>query len=167
MRYYLWVSQSVYCPKTPHHVLWSSMPKETLELNLKGIPVYSRLCVRQTSGSPITCVKPVANLHHLFMHEYGSCLGRKKKNTRVLDGRLICTFLPPTFKSMLASSQTCHKWTCFVNGKGSRQFHYVACAWNWWHVRKKKQKVWKSLGFFLLLFFCFFKEAFSDHCHIV
>lgn len=156
MRYYLWVSRSVYCPKTPHHVLWSSMPKETLELNLKGIPVYSRLCVRQTSGSSVTCVKPVTNLHHLFMHGSGSCLGRKK-NTRGLDGWLICTFLPPAFKSMLASSQTCHKWTCFVNGKGSRQFHYVACAWNWWHVRRKKKvKKFEKVFFFpALIFFLF------------
>lgn len=35
----------------------------------------------------------------------------------------------------------------------SRQFHYVACAWNWWHVwRQKKSKKFEKFDYFLLYF---------------
>lgn len=118
-------------------------------------PVYRRLDISQTSGSSVTCFQPVTTRHHISTE--GSRLG--KKLLKGLDRRLLCTSLPSVFESMLVSSKICHQWTvCFLK-EGSRRFHYVACAWTWWHVKKKQTKKIPKKSFkkkvFFLLFFSF------------
>lgn len=79
--------------------------------------------IRQTSGSPVTCFKPVANLHHLFILNTDPAW--KETLGTLRTAYLYFFFLPSVFKSMLVRYKI---WTvCFLM-EGSRQSHYVACA---------------------------------------
>lgn len=58
-------------------------------------------------------------------------------------------------------SESCPPWTVCFATEGSLQFHYMACAWTWRHVRKKEKKpfqkyVWKGLCSALVLFWIIF-----------
>lgn len=79
-----------------------------------GMLVYSRLYLRQTSGSPVTHFNPVVRHRHLLTRLHGSCPREEL-------------------------SESCHPWTVCFATEGSLQSHYMACAWTWRNVRKKKK----------------------------
>lgn len=41
--------------------------------------------------------------------------------------------------------ESCHPWTVCFATEGSLQFHYMACAWTWRHVRKKEKKCFRNM----------------------
>lgn len=104
------------------------------------------------------------------MDNSGSCLGEKETPGTLADGLfvlllsvLFAVFFFVVFfclrrsKSMLASSQTCHKRTRFLNGKES------LASFIMWHAhemddmyeedKKKKSKKFEKFDYFLLYFF--------------
>lgn len=124
-----------------------------------------------------TLAKPVAHLLHVSNQSPTFTSHHKdpalERNTLDLMDGLFVLFCLQCLKACWVSSKICHERTvCFLM-EGSRQFHYVACAWTWWHVKKnqkkkKNQKGFKKKVFFLLLFsFSLRRVRFSDHVHVV
>lgn len=121
--------------------------------------MYSRLYFRHTSGSPVTCFKPVVGHRHLLTCYADPALGRNSP-----DGLGRLRELPPM------DSLLCNGRISAVSLYGMRM-NLTTCKKK---NKKRKKKVWKyvwkrlvfcscvvlghfhSVCVFLILFFCFF-----------
>lgn len=99
------------------------------------VPVYRRLDIsQQTSGSPVTCFQNQSPTLTISSHKDPAL----ERNTwDLMDGLFVLFFfffLPSMFESMFGQLKALPWVDCWLLMEGSRQFHYVACAWTWWHV---------------------------------